>query len=205
LTTLLNWESIFETIGGDPMSRHGRLCLWIAVFTLLVSTPALAFLIDDFSDGNDEGWTHLPRIVSGLPAVFDASSGRYRISSTDGVIENSTHISAFWDDSETDPAFSNGTFTVNARVDNVGTSAILLLRAIGLGSTYIFSLNNQLNALYILRASPTGASCSVLACTDVLGGFSMPISEHTGLHTSGERDRIGPQLYRMGSLRLDAR
>lgn len=56
-----------------------------------------AILIDDFNDGNDDGRTHAPPTAG--PAVWDATSGAYRLESDRVLSGPNGAAAAYWDDS----------------------------------------------------------------------------------------------------------
>jgi hypothetical protein len=180
------------------MRRLGLLVvgLWVGIFTMAgTSLPAVvlaASIFDDFSDGTDDGWTHNSTLVSGTPAIFDASSGRYEMASTGLVLENDTGIGAVYTASGTDPGFSNGILTANVIVDNYDTTAALILRADGVGNSYVFSLNNSLDSLFILAFGPERPFCGVNRCYEVIGSMPFLISE--GVEYSLQASAVGSQL-----------
>ena len=61
----------------------------IIAFTVLVglalTTNAETIVVDDFSDGDDDGWSHVTDIPANRPwgpGIFDASSGAYHLGTT---------------------------------------------------------------------------------------------------------------------------
>ena len=174
----------------------GKLVLWVGLFTLAgIGLPAVVTagsILDDFSDGNDNGWTHAPRIVSGLPAIFDASSGRYVLGSTGVVLENESAVGSLYTDSFSDPSFSNGVLTASSIVDTVDSTPILVLRGDGAGSSYIFLLNNVADALTIIANGPGRTNCGPVLCYDVLASAPFVVSE--GVEYTMQASAVGSQL-----------
>jgi hypothetical protein len=68
---------------------------------------AQTILIDDFNDGNDDGWLRVDDSagVAG-PGIFDASTGQYNLMTT-GFAPGFAVVSSYWD-SSSDPLYSNG-------------------------------------------------------------------------------------------------
>lgn len=161
-----------------------RIVRLVPFVVLLLAVPLThaATMSDDFADGAADGWTTSSNILSGGPAIFDASTGSFRMSSTGIVLENDTGIGADFTESLTDPGFSNGVFEATAVVDNAFTSAALTLRGNGLGpgfaSGYSFSLNNALDTLFVLAFSPSRPDCTATgSCFEVLGQAPFVVSE----------------------------
>jgi hypothetical protein len=84
----------------------------LLVAALATHAAAQPILIDDFNDGNDDGWTHIDSNdgESWGPGSFDASSGAYRLS-TPGVVPTSAScrgcMLSLWDQSS-DPFYLDG-------------------------------------------------------------------------------------------------
>ncbi len=73
---------------------------------LALTAGARADLLDDFNDGNDDGWTRFT-VPDPLPgAMWDASTGVYRLSAPGPNPPGSAVISIL--DITADPFFSNG-------------------------------------------------------------------------------------------------
>jgi hypothetical protein len=111
---------------------------------------AEAVLIDDFNDGDDLGWVYGDNLASGGPPIFDASSGRYRLSSTSPVNEDESIILASWAASLGSASFSNSILTARVRADNENSSVGLALRTEpGSLSGYGFAANHALDLLLV--------------------------------------------------------
>ncbi|MCA9262338.1 MAG: hypothetical protein KDA60_00755 [Planctomycetales bacterium] len=115
--------------------------IW-ALFTcaLSIQQPRLLFgqvhtspsiLIDNFNDGNDDGWIRLDFTLdepSG-PGIFDASSGAYNLDTTGSVDEGRGGLlTSMWTESIA-PQFSNGLLRATIRANESRTVPFLLLRA----------------------------------------------------------------------------
>ena len=131
-----------------PIVRNGFLIPFLAALGLVLGMGATngEILIDNFNDGNDDGWTHIDLLPldNGGPAIFDASSGAYNLRST-GPNDNSaggTGILSTWDDSA-DPFYANGFLRMKVRSDVArGIVGALMSTTgdfnVGTGATYFF-------------------------------------------------------------------
>lgn len=149
---------------------------------LIASGSARAISVqDDFSDGNDDGWLRSPvALLSGLPAIYDASSGRYQLSSTGIVAESETAIAARYAASVGNTLFGDGTLRVGVRLDTPNTSAVVTVRSDGTSSGYNLSFNNALDSIFLLASGPSRSSCTPAGpCYDVLGSAPFSIAEGT--------------------------
>jgi hypothetical protein len=125
---------------------------WIlSAILFFLAGPAHSTLIDDFGDGDDAGWIHKDSLTTGGPAVFDASSGGYLLSSTSVVTTNRDSAAAFWQDSALGSGFADGILTARVRMDNDSSNISLIMRADGIDAAYGFSVNNNLDAVLISR------------------------------------------------------
>lgn len=85
-------------------------------------------LIDDFNDGNDEGWTHDDHLTTGGPGTNDPTSYAYNLSSTGPVTPGQdSWMGARWDAS-VDPFYSNGFFRMKVRSDSLYTGTTFGMR-----------------------------------------------------------------------------
>ena len=114
--------------------------LRLGVF-LTAAMASLAYgqtiLIDDFNDGNDDGWKHIDLIADAPhgPAIFDASSREYRLTSTHAN-EDPRSFNQFgtaWNAS-VDPLYSNGFLRTTIRINEPFAGGSLTLRVSGLDS-----------------------------------------------------------------------
>lgn len=98
----------------------------VGVLFSILTTAASAALIDDFSDGDDVGWTHLDGTVGKPwgPGIFDAKSGVYHFESQDVVTEQFSGIlQAYLND-----GLSSGFLRATVRADIAGTNPFLIFR-----------------------------------------------------------------------------
>jgi PEP-CTERM motif-containing protein len=134
------------------MSRTISSC--VAAVTLAMGVAACAHAqlipIDDFDDGNDDGWTHYDFTAGQAwgPGIYDASSGEYLLQGmgpvppedpADGLLFSEWDMSA-------DPLFSNGYVRLKIRVNEKNTSAFLLMRTdLSTLSGHLFAVNTELD------------------------------------------------------------
>ena len=87
-------------------------------------------LIEDFDDGNDDGWTRHDNTIAEPwgPGVFDATSGSYHLEN-DSLASpgGGSGLLATWDGSA-DPVYSNGFWRAKVRADSDDTFLALALR-----------------------------------------------------------------------------
>ena len=129
----------------DQFERHGphvttsfRLC-FLLVTALATQAPAQTILIDDFNDGNVDGWTTFDSTVGRRgpfrygPGIFDASSGAYHLETTGIVPVGAPGNGRLWStwDQSSDPTFSNGFVRAKVRVETDETIVSLALRGSG--------------------------------------------------------------------------
>ena len=111
--------------------RTANLFMPIAILVCLaLSGRAETIVIDDFNDGNDDGWIHVDLLGEqpGGPGIYDVSSGEYNIRSTDVVpAEVFGPIASLWAGSA-DPAFSDGVLRATLRTNSAGAATNLLMR-----------------------------------------------------------------------------
>ena len=102
----------------------GCLVLRVVAALLIVSyvASASAVVLDDFADGNDNGWTHLDVLdLYGLgPTVYDAGGGTYQIASSQSLppLPSLIGTGSFWSASAADPYYSEGYMRMRFCADN---------------------------------------------------------------------------------------
>ncbi len=115
---------------------------------LLVFVPAgnafdYTILVDDFNDGNDDGWTLFDSTTDDPwgPGTFDPTSGEYHIYGA-GVVPmgEAGWMGAYWDASE-DPLFTNGFLQAKIRANDPTSIVILMMRLTEGGNYYAFGAN----------------------------------------------------------------
>lgn len=99
--------------------------------TLWAAGGAQSILIDDFDDGDDEGWSHLD-LTPEQSAIYDASGGAYLLESSELIPAddiNAGTIVATWEPSRERHRFANGAVRGMVRANAHGTTAGFILRA----------------------------------------------------------------------------
>ena len=102
---------------------------------LTESCLAQTFLIDDFNDGNDDGWTtvNTNQLASWGPGLLDATSGAYQFSTPGSVPLTAPArgvMYAVWDQS-IDTLYSDGLIRTKVRVDEFDSGASIFFRFTG--------------------------------------------------------------------------
>jgi hypothetical protein len=114
--------------------------------------------VDDFDDGDDEGWTYIDTTVGQPwgPGTYDASSGAYLLQGagpvppddpTDGLLVSEWDMSA-------DPKFSNGYLRVKVKVNEKNTAAFVAMREdLSTFSSDVFGVDTELdNFRFFIRS-----------------------------------------------------
>ena len=122
------------------------ICCVVCIAVVLSTAWQLngqTILVDDFNDGNDEGWTHyvLPEEDAPWgPGIFDATSGEYNLKTTSEVaVGTAGGVASVWDASA-ESFYTDGFVRATMRSESGGANAALWLRANPLdGGTYIFT------------------------------------------------------------------
>ena len=112
-------------------------------------------LIDNFDDGDDNGWVHVDNTVLSPwgPGIFDASSDNYTLATSGVVSEDPFGISdtlfSEWTGSSA-PQYANGFWRARMRANMEGTLFYLILRRSG-GNGYAFGGATDQNSFFISR------------------------------------------------------
>ena len=105
---------------------------------LATSASADSILIDDFNDGNDDGWMHIDSTVgrSWGPGVFQVeghdADKEYRLQGSGFVplTEDGAFLASQWEASS-DPIYSHGFVRARLRTDEEDTFAAVVMRTSG--------------------------------------------------------------------------
>jgi hypothetical protein len=148
------------TYSGDRLMKTVRITMVVMLMLFATSRSAAELaLLDDFNDGNDDGWFRVDDLNVGKPwgpGIYDASSGAYHLETTgplpladpvlfppgDPIIYDpldSGLVAAVWLPSTVDRQYDNGIFRAKFRTGNVGTTADMFVRTAGAGDYYSFS------------------------------------------------------------------
>ncbi len=110
-------------------------------------------LIDDFNDGNDDGWTRLDGSAEEPwgPGTYDASSGAYHLLGGGEVPPGyGGWMASIWDASS-DPLYSDGFLKAKIRTDDETALVILTLRYRSIGTFYAFGANAIANRFFLSK------------------------------------------------------
>ena len=102
---------------------------FIAALALGASWSRHSIRVDDFDDGDSEGWEETD--FTGGRGSFDASSGAYVLRTTEPIPVDDLSVGtldADWEASEDQPRFANGTLRGTIRANTDGTTVGFLLR-----------------------------------------------------------------------------
>lgn len=112
------------------MFRKSWFLLLVAVVgTSLLAAGGSTLVIDDFNDGDSEGW--LENDFTGGRGMFDASSGSYVLETTEPIPIDDPSVGtldADWEPSEGVPMLANGTMRGLIRANTYGTTIGFLFR-----------------------------------------------------------------------------
>jgi hypothetical protein len=101
----------------------------ILVCATLLAAGGHTILIDNFNDGDSEGWEETD--FTGGRGVFDASSGAYVLRTTEPIPIDDLSVGtldADWEASEDNGRYANGTLRATIRANTYGTTVGLLMR-----------------------------------------------------------------------------
>ena len=142
--------------------QHSRVHFALALGLLSQAVSAagpgpFVEVIDDFNDGNADGWTELNLLEEVFgPSTYEVVDGRYQITTVElPALPMILAEAALWDAS-VDPRYSNGMMRVTVRFNNDRTNATLVLRAEDPTASYAFFINNFENVIGIADASVGG-------------------------------------------------
>ena len=175
----------------------------VAIASVRSSTEQIP--IDDFSDGSDDGWTHVaPEIFTNSElASYDASSGAYQLTTNADVAAHDGDggfVAAFWDKSA-DPIYSNGLVRAKVRVESAGCVASIAFRISRERgeSGYLFIANSESQtqgaAFQFLRIKDGQMVRSAkLGPTDLKFG----VGEEWWIEAGGVGDKLSMKVWREG-------
>jgi len=141
------------------MLRHPFIAVALGAVVLMLvplgTARAETILIDDFNDGNDDGWTQYDGLTDAGPRIVDASSGVYHLQSTGpaNTHPEDNHVWSTWNASG-DPVFSNGLVRVKVRSDSSGGIVGPILRVVNPSepeSGYYFLADPHWERFFIAR------------------------------------------------------
>ena len=162
-------------MGVNARWDEAAVATFFVVGAISLAAPVQAELIDDFNDGNDDGWSHFDGLQGTPwgPTIYDASSGQYVISSTQPLppLRQPVVTGTFWTESIGDPSFSNGFWTTMIRADNAATNLASAMRFdLVNGNGYVFIADITQDTIGILRVDNGAAIFLVAGFFELLPG-----------------------------------
>lgn len=156
--------------------------------------------VDDFNDGNDDGWTRMDSNVGHPwgPGIHDASSGAYQLM-TSGVVPGNAPGRGFllsvWDRSS-DPVFSNGLLRTKVRVDTLHGVAAILFR-------YSGDVASGLHGYAFVALAERGFYLNIIESTTVTRAIRLPdalmrVGEDWWIEGGAVGDKISMKVWRVG-------
>lgn len=172
------------------------LCtIGISAIALTCTAGARAEVLDDFSDGDDAGWTTFtfpdPPPSAG---TWDASTGVYRLSAADPP----PAFVASLLDMTADSSFSNGTWSATVVRETSNSRSSLIMRSSAPDAGYLFSWGPSLG-LVITRANGDGTS-TILANNL---SFVQDLNEEYILEASAFGSELELRIWLLGDARPD--
>jgi len=173
--------------------------IWLAT----THASAKLILVDDFNDGNDDGWTHMDSNVGDPwgPGIYDASTGAYNLSTTGAVPGRQVDsergfMVSLWDES-TDPFYSNGYVRAKLRIDTFHSIGVILFR-------YSGDLESGLNG-YTFGGSGGQGGFSFNRITNTtttrhiqLQGFAPAVGEEWWIEAGGVGNQLSMKVWPVG-------
>jgi protocatechuate 3,4-dioxygenase beta subunit len=192
------------TINNIAKARVAGLIGLGLLFVAALATQAFSqtILIDDFNDGNADGWTTRDRTVGRPwgPGTFDASSGAYQLemASIAPGTPGRGYLASFWDQSSDSPMFSDGFVRAKVRVETLGSMGLLLLRISGNldtgGNVYQFGPTTAFNGFVFVKIVK-GVNVQVRR---VPGNFSLRLNDWWNIEAGAVGDQLSMKVWRDG-------
>jgi hypothetical protein len=159
--------------------------------------------VDDFADGNNDGWTHID--FTGI-ATFDASSAAYRLRTADALPPDDASfgtMAATWEGSRDNPAFGHGIVRGSLRANTEGTTAGYLLRANtnpNEDHDYGFFGSTSFGTFYIERFDIQAGGQTIIAMADP-AEHPFEVGEDYRIEAGVWGDRIWMRAWKVGEPR----
>ena len=179
------------------MSTHEMNCFSIHMVTVCccaVGNAQPMIRIDDFNDGNDDGWTRQDELAASVgPGQYNLvevgpTSFEYNLASS-GPLQSPGQgfLMSVWDESS-EPQFTNGFLQAKLRAETVGTLPFYIMRGDAAELTgYSFSASSQTGNFFIAVIDSSGST--------ILDSFSDPQTQFAaGEDWIFEAGTVGNQL-----------
>ena len=161
---------------------------------------AESILVDNFNDGNDDGWTRMDSNVGRPwgPGKHDASSGAYRLMTAGNVPGNAPgrgFLLSFWNRSSA-PEFSNGFLRTKVRIDTTDGVGAILFR-------YSGDLAKGFDGYAFIGIAESGFFINRIESTNVtlamrVPGVVMHVGEEWWMKGGAVGDEISMKVWRVG-------
>lgn len=157
----------------------------LALSATIATTAQSQVLSDDFSDGNDAGWSrHF--FGTNYSDRWTVVSGEYRHNSlSPAANDGSSFMLSVWVDSDLNPSlYHDGTLRAKVRIMNEGVSAGVFLRSDIDWFAYCFVMSSALDTVR-LEAYPREGPSVLLGETPVPGGIEVGAAYRLAASTIG--------------------
>ena len=188
-------------------TSHSFRLSFLLVTALATQASSDTVLIDDFNDGNFDGWTTIDSTAgqSYGPGTFDAGSGAYHLEGA-GIINEGVRgrgfLASIWDQSS-DPIYSDGFLRATVRAETKGTTASLALRTSGsletgfntylfIASTADFGIRN--GGFLVNRIEANGT----FQAWFLDRSFSFGVNEDWNIEAGAVDDELTLKVWRLG-------
>jgi hypothetical protein len=180
----------------------------LLVAALATHAAAQPILIDDFNDGNADGWTTVVSTVGQPygPGTFDASSGAYHLEGADLIpVGLAGGLISIWDQSS-DPMYSNGFVRAKIRAETMGTIASVGFRAsgsvAGAFNVYLFYGSTGPNPGFFFERIESGLGTVEFRQLDP--NLTFGVDEDWYIEAGGVGDQLSMKVWRVGDPEPDS-
>ena len=172
----------------------------IVFVSLWATASAGSILVDDFNDGDDDGWTRTDSNDGQPwgPGIFDASSAAYQLMTT-GVVPSDApgrgFLASFWDESS-DPIYSNGFVRAKVQVNTLRGVGAILFR-------YSGDLTSGFDGYAFVGLAGSGFVFNRIESTSLsrvveVPGEIMGVGEEWWMEGGAVGDQISMKVWRVG-------
>ncbi|MCK4341042.1 MAG: hypothetical protein KAY37_04885 [Phycisphaerae bacterium] len=167
-------------------------------------------LIDDFDDGNDDGWTHFDTLEGTPwgPGIFDAGTGEYVLASGGVVPADELKVLVSVWDASSDPSYREGLLRATVRSETDCTNVNLMMRNTGdfeaglFGYVFVADLAGGMG-FYIMRTDGWAGGEHILGQLDP-GEYPFALGEDWIMEGGAVGSRLSLKVWRVGGPEPDA-
>lgn len=183
--------------------RIRSLCVFRCLAPLLICIPQFALaetiLIDDFGDGNDDGWTSFSSAVEQPwgPGIVEVNGkNEYWLASSRPVPAGFFGlVGSTWDQGLSDPLYSNGVYRARVRVEGDNTRAGISLRATGTLATGLDAYNFAIQPSRLDGFIRIARLENTVHVDGVADRLSVPLHEDLFLEVSAIGDQLSFKVW----------